>query len=274
MSVWVRNRLIKVSPADTGTAVLAKLCADMPFSSLSAFSPDFPWIMPHGAELLPLPNEGGTISPRQTLLNDTLSKPSLDVPLLAPDLPLMTTQEQKFWAEQYVDPVALNLLPFSTEAISEGEKQLLKDINFRYEPPEQFKPQSPIDPSFDLESNALAGHEVGTENDPLVANNPLLKQSSHKNGAPKRPLNAFMIFARRRRPELQKLRGKVGMSDLGAILSAEWRQLTPVSTVNVTPVLLAYVLTQEQKRVYREAAAVVRENFHRVGRYVRLLRAS
>jgi len=60
------------------------------------------------------------------------------------------------------------------------------------------------------------------------SNNPLLKQELHRNGKPKRPLNSFMIFARQRRPDLQKLNPNMKVADIAKELSKEWKDMPAV----------------------------------------------
>lgn len=58
---------------------------------------------------------------------------------------------------------------------------------------------------------------------------PLLKQELHKNGKPKRPLNAFMIFSRHQRPKLQTSNPNLGVQDIARELSRQWKALEDVS---------------------------------------------
>lgn len=57
----------------------------------------------------------------------------------------------------------------------------------------------------------------------------LLKQELHRNGKPKRPLNSFMIFARQRRPDLQKMNPNMKVADIAKELSKEWKDMPAVS---------------------------------------------
>lgn len=105
--------------------------------------------------------------------------------------------------------------------------------------------------------------------DPQVSGNPLLRQSTHKNGKPKRPLNAFMIFGRDRRPKLLKERPKIAVGEIAKELGKEWAVMPAVS-LSVTYFLKLRLserrMRQEEKDKYVQAAKVVRDNFHRVSR--------
>ncbi|KAF8205970.1 hypothetical protein K438DRAFT_1931773 [Mycena galopus ATCC 62051] len=59
------------------------------------------------------------------------------------------------------------------------------------------------------------------------ANNALTTQSLNPDGTPKRPMNAFMIFARRRRPQVSAENQSMRTGDISKILSQEWKAMLP-----------------------------------------------
>lgn len=63
----------------------------------------------------------------------------------------------------------------------------------------------------------------------FTENDPLLHQDTHKNGRPKRPLNSFMIFSRKRRPELKLENEDMTVAGVAKLLSQEWKDMTIVS---------------------------------------------
>lgn len=56
----------------------------------------------------------------------------------------------------------------------------------------------------------------------------LIKQAKHDDGRPKRPLNAFMIYSRARRAELQKEQPGLKIKEISSALADEWRNLDKV----------------------------------------------
>jgi hypothetical protein len=91
-----------------------------------------------------------------------------------------------------------------------------------------------------------------------TSNNPLLKQELHRNGKPKRPLNSFMIFARQRRPDLQKLNPNMKVADIAKELSKEWKDMpavrsTPfhVSLRNEADKRYAVNMTEQEEGILR-----------------------
>lgn len=57
----------------------------------------------------------------------------------------------------------------------------------------------------------------------------LLAQTLNADGTPKRPMNAFMIFARKRRPELAAENAAMRTGEISKILSKEWNAMGSVS---------------------------------------------
>jgi hypothetical protein len=61
------------------------------------------------------------------------------------------------------------------------------------------------------------------------ANNTLTSQTLNADGTPKRPMNAFMIFARRRRPQVSAENQSMRTGDVSKILSREWNAMDLVT---------------------------------------------
>ncbi|KAF7304385.1 HMG box domain-containing protein [Mycena chlorophos] len=73
----------------------------------------------------------------------------------------------------------------------------------------------------------------------------LTSQTLNADGTPKRPMNAFMIFARRRRPQVSAENQSMRTGDISKILSAEWKSM-PAS----------------EKQFYQNQAKLLKENFN------------
>lgn len=56
----------------------------------------------------------------------------------------------------------------------------------------------------------------------------LTTQSLNSDGTPKRPMNAFMIFARRRRPQVSAANQMMRTGEISKILSKEWNSMPMV----------------------------------------------
>jgi HMG (high mobility group) box len=65
-------------------------------------------------------------------------------------------------------------------------------------------------------------------------NTSLIAQTLNTDGTPKRPMNAFMIFARRRRPQVSAENQTMRTGEISKILSKEWNAMGLVN--NVIPV--------------------------------------
>lgn len=63
--------------------------------------------------------------------------------------------------------------------------------------------------------------------DPHLA---LTSQTLNADGTPKRPMNAFMIFARKRRPQISAANQMMRTGDISKILSKEWNTMSMVRT--------------------------------------------
>jgi hypothetical protein len=67
-------------------------------------------------------------------------------------------------------------------------------------------------------------HSCATED-----GNSLTSQTLNADGTPKRPMNAFMIFARRRRPQVSAQNQSMRTGEISKILSREWVSMPPVN---------------------------------------------
>ena len=70
----------------------------------------------------------------------------------------------------------------------------------------------------------------------------LTSQALNSDGTPRRPMNAFMIFARRRRPQVSAANQTMRTGDISKILSKEWNSMDMVN--NLTVVYRAFLLTE------------------------------
>lgn len=82
------------------------------------------------------------------------------------------------------------------------------------------------------------GRMTKTHADPLIA------QLINPDGTPKRPMNAFMIFARKRRPEVAADNPNLRTGEISKLLSAEWK-----------------AIDTESKQFYLTKAKELKENF-------------
>jgi len=67
------------------------------------------------------------------------------------------------------------------------------------------------------------------------SNASLIAQTLNTDGTPKRPMNAFMIFARRRRPQVAAENQAMRTGEISKILSKEWNAMKLVN--NISPFL-------------------------------------
>ncbi|GAV99329.1 hypothetical protein F5879DRAFT_990914 [Lentinula edodes] len=79
--------------------------------------------------------------------------------------------------------------------------------------------QSPSDDG----SNYYQGDAVKDED--VETNQTLTSQTLNADGTPKRPMNAFMIFARRRRPQVSSENQSMRTGEISKILSKEWNTM-------------------------------------------------
>ena len=63
-----------------------------------------------------------------------------------------------------------------------------------------------------------------------VEDTQLTSQTLNADGTPKRPMNAFMIFARRRRPQVSAQNQSMRTGEISKILSKEWVSMPAVKT--------------------------------------------
>ncbi|KAI0791891.1 hypothetical protein C8Q75DRAFT_805489 [Abortiporus biennis] len=87
-----------------------------------------------------------------------------------------------------------------------------------------------------------AGHDSDNPDDPHLA---LTSQTLNADGTPKRPMNAFMIFARKRRPEISAANQMMRTGDISKILSKEWN-----------------TMAIEDKKFYLDQAKKLKDNFN------------
>ncbi|KAF7378070.1 HMG box domain-containing protein [Mycena sanguinolenta] len=79
------------------------------------------------------------------------------------------------------------------------------------------------DPELD---GSLSDHDSAHDH-PTDGHNALTSQTLNADGTPKRPMNAFMIFARRRRPQVSAENQSMRTGDISKILSQEWKAMAP-----------------------------------------------
>jgi len=63
----------------------------------------------------------------------------------------------------------------------------------------------------------------------LAEDTQLTSQALNSDGTPRRPMNAFMIFARRRRPQVSAANQTMRTGDISKILSKEWNSMDMVN---------------------------------------------
>ncbi|KZS91710.1 hypothetical protein SISNIDRAFT_157983 [Sistotremastrum niveocremeum HHB9708] len=96
-------------------------------------------------------------------------------------------------------------------------------------------------------------HELDLDNEHSPEHSPeqgdahaaLTSQSLNVDGTPKRPMNAFMIFARRRRPQVSAANHMMRTGEISKILSKEWN-----------------AMTMSDKQFYLDQAKKLKENFN------------
>lgn len=67
------------------------------------------------------------------------------------------------------------------------------------------------------------------------SNASLIAQTLNTDGTPKRPMNAFMIFARRRRPQVSAENQSMRTGEISKILSREWNAMEMVNKTATLP---------------------------------------
>ena len=73
------------------------------------------------------------------------------------------------------------------------------------------------------------------------SNAQLRSQQLNSDGTPKRPMNAFMIFARKRRPQISAANQMMRTGDISKILSKEWNTMDMVSLATIHQTLMALI---------------------------------
>ncbi|KAF9451455.1 HMG-box, partial [Macrolepiota fuliginosa MF-IS2] len=73
----------------------------------------------------------------------------------------------------------------------------------------------------------------------------LTSQTLNADGTPKRPMNAFMIFARRRRPQVSAENQSMRTGEISKLLSKEWT-----------------TMQMSEKQFYLDQAKILKENFN------------
>lgn len=76
-------------------------------------------------------------------------------------------------------------------------------------------------------------------------NDALITQALNPDGTPRRPMNAFMIFARRRRPEITANNPPLRTGEISKVLSSEWA-----------------AMSTESKQFYLDRARKLKDNFN------------
>ncbi|EPQ61315.1 hypothetical protein GLOTRDRAFT_125036 [Gloeophyllum trabeum ATCC 11539] len=90
---------------------------------------------------------------------------------------------------------------------------------------------------------STAKHELEVSEEDMHA--ALTSQSLNADGTPKRPMNAFMIFARKRRPEVSAANQTMRTGDISKILSREWN-----------------AMEMSDKQFYLDQAKKLKDNFN------------
>ena len=103
---------------------------------------------------------------------------------------------------------------------------------------------------------------LSTTEDPHLA---LTSQTLNPDGTPKRPMNAFMIFARKRRPQISAANQMMRTGDISKILSKEWNAMEMVSpSCHSRRAANAHQApsAQSEKKFYLDQAKKLKDNFN------------
>ena len=84
-------------------------------------------------------------------------------------------------------------------------------------------------PHFPKSTHCSTSFVPADDKDGSAFANSLIAQSLNADGTPKRPMNAFMIFARKRRPEVSAANQMMRTGEISKILSKEWNAMDIVS---------------------------------------------
>lgn len=90
--------------------------------------------------------------------------------------------------------------------------------------PDSHKMETSVDGEFRLNLLMTAFHHLFADD----LNASLTSQTLNTDGTPKRPMNAFMIFARRRRPQVAAENQSMRTGDVSKVLSREWNGMSLV----------------------------------------------
>ncbi|KAF5346482.1 hypothetical protein D9756_010041 [Leucocoprinus leucothites] len=102
----------------------------------------------------------------------------------------------------------------------------------------------------DERAQSLSGSDDGSsgihKNDAEIEEDvTLTSQTLNADGTPKRPMNAFMIFARRRRPQVSAENQSMRTGEISKLLSKEWT-----------------TMQMSEKQFYLDQAKILKENFN------------
>ncbi|KAH9885604.1 hypothetical protein C8Q73DRAFT_669455 [Cubamyces lactineus] len=97
--------------------------------------------------------------------------------------------------------------------------------------------------SFNAYSDTIKDADaIAAQDDPYLA---LTSQTLNADGTPKRPMNAFMIFARKRRPQISAANQMMRTGEVSKILSKEWNSMD-----------------MSEKKFYLDQAKKLKDNFN------------
>ncbi|KAG8747812.1 hypothetical protein FRC10_011257 [Ceratobasidium sp. 414] len=92
---------------------------------------------------------------------------------------------------------------------------------------------------------AAPAHHEDDSPDDTSDNDALIAQALNPDGTPRRPMNAFMIFARRRRPEITANNPPLRTGEISKVLSSEWA-----------------AMSADSKQFYLDRARKLKDNFN------------
>lgn len=116
----------------------------------------------------------------------------------------------------------------------------------RFPPPTHYPASSNLDMA--AEDHPRGGDGEGASDDLEMPEDPhlaLTSQTLNADGTPKRPMNAFMIFARKRRPQISAANQMMRTGDISKILSKEWN-----------------AMEMSEKKFYLDQAKKLKDNFN------------
>ncbi|KAI8969688.1 hypothetical protein BD414DRAFT_428117 [Trametes punicea] len=134
---------------------------------------------------------------------------------------------------------------YSPPAIAGGSAQdsaILSPSTSRADNARHERESSLSDSETSTSLNAYAETVKDESNDPYLA---LTSQTLNADGTPKRPMNAFMIFARKRRPQISAANQMMRTGDVSKILSKEWN-----------------TMDMSEKKFYLDQAKKLKDNFN------------